>query len=38
SINLLQRVGFHEEGLAKAYLKIDGRWQDHRLFAKISPL
>lgn len=38
SINLLQRAGFHEEGLAKAYLKIDGRWQDHRLFAKISPL
>ena len=38
SIRLLRRVGFHEEGMAKAYLKIDGRWQDHRLFAKISPL
>ena len=38
SIRLLRRIGFHEEGLAKAYLKIDGRWQDHRLFAKISPL
>ncbi len=38
SIRLLRRVGFAEEGLAKAYLKIDGRWQDHRLFAKISPL
>ncbi len=38
SIGLLKRVGFHEEGLAKGYLKIDGRWQDHRLFAKISPL
>lgn len=38
SIGLLRRVGFAEEGLAKAYLKIDGRWQDHRLFAKVSPL
>lgn len=38
SIQLLQRAGFEEEGLAKSYLKINGRWQDHRLFAKISPL
>ena len=38
SIRLLQRCGFREEGLAKSYLKINGRWQDHRLFAKISPL
>lgn len=38
SMRLLRHVGFHEEGLARAYLKIDGRWQDHRLFAKISPL
>ena len=22
-----------EEGLARRYLKIDGKWQDHRLFA-----
>ncbi|MEM6711940.1 MAG: GNAT family protein [Pseudomonadota bacterium] len=38
SMRLLNRCGFHEEGLAKSYLKIDGRWQDHRLFAKVSPL
>ena len=38
SRRLLERLGFREEGLARGYLKIDGRWQDHRLFAKISPL
>lgn len=33
---LLNRLGFEQEGLAKAYLKIAGRWQDHILTAKIS--
>lgn len=37
SMGLLKRVGFQEEGLARAYLKIDGQWRDHRLFAKIAP-
>ena len=32
SIHMLMRLGFEEEGLAKAYLQINGRWQDHRLF------
>lgn len=32
SVGLLQRLGFEEEGFAKAYLQIDGQWQDHRLF------
>lgn len=32
SANLLLRLGFEEEGYAKAYLQINGRWQDHRLF------
>jgi ribosomal-protein-alanine N-acetyltransferase len=30
---LLLRVGFTEEGYARRYLLIDGRWQDHLLFA-----
>jgi [ribosomal protein S5]-alanine N-acetyltransferase len=30
---LLLRAGFHEEGYAREYLRIDGRWQDHLLFA-----
>jgi ribosomal-protein-alanine N-acetyltransferase len=30
---LLLRTGFHEEGYARRYLLIDGKWQDHLLFA-----
>ncbi|HEX3861701.1 MAG TPA: GNAT family protein [Stellaceae bacterium] len=30
---LLRRTGFHEEGYARNYLLIDGKWQDHLLFA-----
>lgn len=33
SIQVLQRNGFQGEGLARRYLKINGRWQDHLLFA-----
>jgi ribosomal-protein-alanine N-acetyltransferase len=33
SIHLLERVGFIREGLARQYLCIDGRWQDHLLYA-----
>ncbi len=29
--SLLRRLGFEEEGLAKNYLRINGRWQDHVL-------
>lgn len=36
SIALLKRCGFEPEGLAKSYLKIAGRWQDHILFARLS--
>jgi ribosomal-protein-alanine N-acetyltransferase len=32
SRRLLTRVGFTEEGYARAYLKINGRWEDHVLF------
>jgi ribosomal-protein-alanine N-acetyltransferase len=32
SRGLLVKCGFHEEGLARGYLKIDGRWRDHLLF------
>jgi len=30
---LLEKLGFREEGLARAYLKINGAWRDHVLFA-----
>ncbi len=33
SMRLLKRVGFVREGYARRYLCIDGRWQDHVLFA-----
>jgi [ribosomal protein S5]-alanine N-acetyltransferase len=36
SIALLRRCGFSEEGLARKYLKIAGKWQDHLLFARLS--
>lgn len=33
SIRLLERTGFSREGYAREYLCIDGRWQDHLLYA-----
>lgn len=35
---LLAKAGFREEGLAPAYLKINGVWRDHVLFGQTSPL
>lgn len=32
---LLERAGFRHEGVAEAYLKIDGRWRDHALYAAL---
>jgi len=29
---LLTSVGFTEEGMARAYLRINGAWRDHLLF------
>lgn len=36
SRRLLERSGFRHEGLARAYLKIDGQWRDHLLFALLE--
>jgi len=36
SRGVLTKAGFEQEGYAKAYLKIDGRWRDHLLFAKLA--
>lgn len=36
SIRLLEGAGFRHEGLARGYLKIDGCWQDHLLFARLD--
>lgn len=37
SAAILLGCGFEEEGYAKAYLKIDGEWYDHRLFGIVRP-
>ncbi|PTM59737.1 GNAT family N-acetyltransferase [Desmospora activa] len=33
SIRLLQKIGFHRVGLSPRHLKINGRWEDHEIFA-----
>ncbi|RQX01708.1 GNAT family N-acetyltransferase [Micromonospora globispora] len=37
SQRVLARHGFVRYGLAPAYLKIAGRWQDHVMFQKLNP-
>ncbi|NJL49946.1 MAG: GNAT family N-acetyltransferase [Leptolyngbyaceae cyanobacterium SM2_5_2] len=37
SANVLKRLGFQIEGLAKDYLCIDGQWQDHVMTSLINP-
>ena len=36
SIRVLERSGFVGEGLARSYLKINGEWRDHLLFARLA--
>ncbi len=36
SVRLLERNGFRREGVARAYLRINGLWQDHILFALLE--
>ncbi|MCG8560305.1 MAG: GNAT family N-acetyltransferase [Hyphomicrobiales bacterium] len=36
SVRLLERCGFQREGLARRYLRINGVWQDHLLFALLD--
>ena len=36
SRNLLTKLGFREEGLAKRYLLINGEWSDHILYALLE--
>lgn len=35
SVRLLENVGFMREGYARAYLCINGIWQDHLLYARV---
>ena len=36
SRDLMRKIGFQEEGYARKYLRINGKWQDHLLFAWLS--
>ena len=36
SVRLLEKVGFRREGLARGLVCIDGRWQDHLVFALLT--
>jgi len=36
SKNLLTKVGFRQEGIARGYLQINGEWRDHALFALLA--
>ena len=36
SMRLLERTGFKREGLARRYLRINGGWQDHLLYAQLD--
>ncbi len=36
SVRVLEKAGFQREGLARHYLRIRGKWQDHLLFARLS--
>jgi len=33
SIRVLEKNGFRREGMAKDYLRIDGKWEDHLIYA-----
>jgi ribosomal-protein-alanine N-acetyltransferase len=36
SIRVLEACGFEREGVARGFLKINGRWEDHILFARLA--
>lgn len=36
SMRLLERTGFQREGFARSYLKINGAWRDHVLYALLD--
>jgi [ribosomal protein S5]-alanine N-acetyltransferase len=37
SIRVLEKAGFEKEGLTRKNVKINGKWEDHYLFASINP-
>ncbi|NPC91778.1 GNAT family N-acetyltransferase [Bacillus sp. WMMC1349] len=37
SIRVLEKAGFHKEGIARKNVKIKEKWEDHQVLALISP-
>lgn len=37
SIRVLEKAGFHKEGIAVKNVKINGQWEDHQVLAIINP-
>lgn len=37
SIRVLEKAGFHKEGIARKNVKIKGKWEDHQVLAIINP-
>lgn len=37
SIRVLEKAGFHKEGIARSNVKINGKWEDHQVLAIINP-
>ncbi|TRZ38137.1 N-acetyltransferase [Niallia circulans] len=37
SIKVLEKAGFHKEGIARKNVKIHGKWEDHQVLAIINP-
>ncbi|MEO3944305.1 GNAT family protein [Gorillibacterium sp. CAU 1737] len=37
SIRVLEKAGFHKEGIAQKNVKINGKWEDHQVLAILNP-
>jgi Acetyltransferases, including N-acetylases of ribosomal proteins len=37
SIRVLEKAGFHKEGISRSNVKINGVWEDHQVLALINP-
>jgi [ribosomal protein S5]-alanine N-acetyltransferase len=37
SIRVLEKAGFHKEGISVKNVKINGKWEDHQMLAIINP-
>ncbi len=37
SIRVLEKAGFHKEGIARKNVKINGRLEDHQMLAILNP-